>query len=124
MDNQGKQTYDHLMGKRLLRDLFNSKGVLLIAAATVLDPGHADILEDHGMMLTIQDVEEVGPNASMSAELLARSLDEAVAVVKGVFEHIRNTRQIPLAELRTRVIPVIRHTTERLHCFKCSRCFR
>ncbi|WP_238403175.1 HD-GYP domain-containing protein [Paenibacillus mesophilus] len=118
MDNRGKRTYEHLMGKRLLRDLFNSKGVLLIAAATVLDTGHADILEDHGMMLTVRDVEDVGHDASMSAELLAASLDEAVAVVKGVFEHIRNTRQIPLAELRTRVIPVIRHTTDRLHLFQ------
>ncbi|TNJ65323.1 HD-GYP domain-containing protein [Paenibacillus hemerocallicola] len=116
--NQGKTLYEHLMGKRLIRDLFNSKGVLLIAAATVLDAGHADILEDNGMILTVRDVEEVGHDGRMSVVLLNRNLDEAIAVVKGLFDHIRITRQIPLAEIRTRVIPVIRQSAERLHLFQ------
>ncbi|WP_246132049.1 HD-GYP domain-containing protein [Paenibacillus hemerocallicola] len=118
MGNQGKTLYEHLMGKRLIRDLFNSKGVLLIAAATVLDAGHADILEDNGMILTVRDVEEVGHDGRMSVVLLNRNLDEAIAVVKGLFDHIRITRQIPLAEIRTRVIPVIRQSAERLHLFQ------
>lgn len=110
--------HDQLIGKKVLHDVFNASGVLLIAAETVLDSGHTALLEDNGMTLSAVDVEDLGFSDSLSGEAVGRDLDEAVAVVKGVFERIRVTRQIPLAELRTKVIPVIRHSAERLHLFQ------
>ncbi|MEF3303522.1 HD-GYP domain-containing protein [Paenibacillus sp. GYB003] len=45
-------------------------------------------------------------------------IEEAIAVMKSMFEHVRISKQIPLAELRTRVVPIIRLSVERLHLFQ------
>lgn len=116
MHKQGKASFDHLMGKRLVRDLFNKQGVLLIPHATVLNRSHVVILEDHGLKLTEQDVEEFGPYADMFAS--RQSIDTAVGVMSGVFEQARLSRQIPLAVLRVQVLPLIRQSVERLQLFQ------
>ncbi|GAA3400452.1 HD-GYP domain-containing protein [Paenibacillus hodogayensis] len=118
MHKQEQLSFEQLMGKRLVRDLFNNQGVLLIPLATVLNRSHIHVMRDHGLQLSDNDVEEVGPYANVSSALPGLGIDEAAGVVHDVFEQARVSRQIPLAQLRMRVLPLIRESVDRLHLFQ------
>ncbi|MDF2720718.1 MAG: hypothetical protein K0Q59_393 [Paenibacillus sp.] len=45
-------------------------------------------------------------------------MDDTVGIVKQLFEQIRVTKQIPLAQIRTQVIPMVRKSVEHMHLFQ------
>lgn len=69
-------------------------------------------------MVSVNDVGEVGPYAHMSDAEQSRDVDEAVGFVNTIYEQIRISRQIPLAQIRTQVVPVIRQSVETMHLFQ------
>ncbi|CAG7645253.1 HD-GYP domain-containing protein [Paenibacillus allorhizosphaerae] len=97
----------HAIGKKLNRDIFSDSGVLLIPNAAIINYEHTAILKKHGIMLKSQDVAAIGPYINMKPYPHDQSIEEAVWLVRQMFEEVRRTKKIPLGEIRNDVIPMI-----------------
>jgi putative nucleotidyltransferase with HDIG domain len=95
------------LGKRSIRNVYSSSGVLLVPASEVITREHMQILAKHGIVLTDRDVADVGPYAAAESYRHQRMIDEAVMQVGQIFEEIRETQKIPLAELRNGILPIV-----------------
>lgn len=118
MDHLRFPINEPLLGKRLRKDMFSNQGILVLAAGTVLNKTHVETIAEHGLQLTPKEVEEVGPYADLSAGLHNVHIEEAVGIVREAFEQMRLSKRIPLADIRSRVIPLIRTSTGKLHLFQ------
>ncbi|RKN85074.1 HD-GYP domain-containing protein [Paenibacillus ginsengarvi] len=59
-------------------------------------------------------MEEVKPYGNEPSAERAAFIQEAAQTMDGIWQRIRATKQIPLAELRQRIVPVIRESVEEL----------
>ncbi|MDF2658030.1 MAG: hypothetical protein K0Q94_821 [Paenibacillus sp.] len=119
MDHRMLSINETLLGKRLRQDMFSQEGALVLPAGTVLNKIHLETITGHGLKLPVNEVEEVGPYADLSAGGSHHTeIEEAVGIVREAFEQMRLSRQIPLAGIRSRVIPLIRSSTGQLHLFQ------
>lgn len=100
------ELYKTLIGKRVNRDIFSSNGILLMPAGAEITYDHLVTLEKHGIILTRHDVagDAPAPAAPFSHEA---AIEEAVKHVSQVFDEIRETRKIPITDLRRDVIPMV-----------------
>lgn len=102
MQNQEK---DQLLGKRVKRNIFNVDGTLLINIETILTQEHLHALRNHGVELTTEDVyQNEGTNYKVPFSAV---MEETVSESVNIFQEVRNTRRIPLAEIRQNIIPAI-----------------
>ncbi|WP_284646638.1 HD-GYP domain-containing protein [Paenibacillus silviterrae] len=95
------------IGKAVNRDIYSASGVLLVAASTIITRDHSKLLERHGIVLTSQDLYSVDTFTAAGTAENQKMVDEAVIQVSQLFEEIRETRKVPLQELRSKIIPVI-----------------
>lgn len=89
----------------LFSNVENQETDLLCSA--VISHDHVRILEKHRIVLRSQDITPVGPYTEMNSPY-DRMMDEAVLKVSGIFAEVRESRKIPLADLRKEVIPMMR----------------
>lgn len=92
------------IGMRVNKALYNSYGVLLIPASSILRKKDIDMLHAQKVVLEPEDVEE-----SRILPLVSEAIDE----MKEVFQVARQSGQIPLAIIRDRLIPIAEELT---HC--------
>ncbi|GIQ71144.1 HD-GYP domain-containing protein [Xylanibacillus composti] len=113
-----------IMGRRILRDIFNAGGLLLISAHSIISTEHIQILERHGITLTSQDVAEMGTYSEAEAFEYGPVIQEAVVQARRLFHEIRETREIPLADLRKNVIPIIQEAARTQQLFGLFACLQ
>jgi len=95
------------IGKGVYADIFSATGVLLVAASTIITNDHLKILERHGITLTDNDVFAVDTFTDAGSAAFRKMVDEAVVQVGRLFEEVRDTKKVPIAELRSGIIPII-----------------
>ncbi|NOU93534.1 HD domain-containing protein [Paenibacillus sp. LMG 31456] len=106
-------------GKQLKQDKFNQLGVLVVPAMTLLSLEQLQILNQHGVSLEPNDVNEGTERTDHSV-----LVDESVLLVEEIFQEIRYTKQIPLLTIRKQIFPMIYHTTEQPNLFGLFACLQ
>jgi HD-GYP domain-containing protein (c-di-GMP phosphodiesterase class II) len=107
---------NHYMGKRLIREINASGGLLLIPADTVLDERHLRLIADHGCEITEQDVRAVSEFAAQQ-EQCESLIDSTTLKVQAYFDEIRFTQKIPIDDIRSDLLPHINQAAEHPHLF-------
>ncbi len=90
------------LGKRLKRDLFNSHGVFIAPARTVLNEEQLAIIDKHGIQLDSLYIQEETRSSNVQSRM-----DTSAAYVRELFDKARYTKQVPLLEIREEIIPII-----------------
>ncbi|MEI3607823.1 HD-GYP domain-containing protein [Pseudogracilibacillus sp. SE30717A] len=94
-----------LIGKITKKDIYSHRGVLLLPASTMLTFGYLKKLIQHGIVLNIQDVTSI-ESADVSFQH-TKVIDKTTVELKQIFKQVRETKQIPLADLRENILPII-----------------
>ncbi|KIL41308.1 hypothetical protein SD70_07575 [Gordoniibacillus kamchatkensis] len=106
-----------LIGFRLKRDIFNKYGSLLIAAPALLNQGHLELLESHAIQLTGEDVVTAGQEENAEQLDGAETIDQLVEQVYTIFQDVRYSKKVPLADIRKHIIPAIHQSSDELNVF-------
>ncbi|MBT2288026.1 HD-GYP domain-containing protein [Paenibacillus albidus] len=98
------------IGKQLVSNLFNDKGVFVLPAMTLLSAEHIRLIRQHKIVLEPHDVIQLD-----SAAFFQIAVDDCTAAMEGIFEQIKynKTKRVPMIELRNEVIPFIHQVTEK-----------
>ncbi|OBZ18218.1 hypothetical protein A8L34_01115 [Bacillus sp. FJAT-27264] len=101
---------DEYIGKQLVSNLFNSKGVFVLPAMTLLNAEHTRLISQHKITLEEKDVIHLD-----GAAFFQIAIDDCTTAMEGIFEQIRynKSKRIPMIELRNEVIPFIHQVTEK-----------
>ncbi len=112
MQYSTKQFHDQFVGKRLLNDVHNSGGEMILPSSTVLKAEHQALLEEHRIDLSAVEAVDVGPYGNLGVSEHERQIDEAVEHARKIFDAVRLSRVIPLVDIRKLIVPVIHHAVE------------
>lgn len=104
MENSNKR----FIGKQLGVDLFNSNGVFVLPAMTLLNTEHIRLLDQHRIFLEDLDIIEID-----SAAFFHIAVDDCTTAMEMIFDQIKFSKKVPLQELRSEVIPFIDKVTEK-----------
>ncbi|MNO49292.1 Cyclic di-GMP phosphodiesterase response regulator RpfG [compost metagenome] len=98
------------IGKQLVANLFNDKGVFVLPALTLLSTEHIRLISQHKITLEPHDVVQLD-----SAEFFQLAIDDCTAAIENIFEQIRHNKnkRIPMLEVRNEVIPFIQQVSEK-----------
>ncbi|WP_341281857.1 HD-GYP domain-containing protein [Paenibacillus sp. FSL H8-0537] len=103
MDN-GNQLF---LGKQLAQDLFNHHGVLVAPAHTVLDQEQLDLIYRHAIELEERDIKRDKGKSKAQGKM-----DGCTLYMAELFEQIRYAKQIPVLQIREKIIPSINELSE------------
>lgn len=103
MDN-GNQLF---LGKQLAQDLFNHHGVLVAPAHTVLDQEQLDLIYRHAIELEERDIKRDKGKSQAQGKM-----DGCTLYMAELFEQIRYAKQIPVLQIREKIIPSINELSE------------
>lgn len=101
--NQLDYYLEKVLGKQLTRDVYNSKGDLLVANNTMITYDHILMLQGNEVKLTQQDIKET----DNSFEAQTKMIDQTVQDIKEVFKKVSREKTIPIAEVRKHIVPAI-----------------
>lgn len=98
------------IGKQLIANLFNDKGVFVLPALTLLSAEHIRLINQHKITLESHDVVQLD-----SAEFFQLAIDDCTAAIENIFEQLRHNKnkRIPMLEVRNEVIPFIQQVSEK-----------
>ncbi|AWV34149.1 MULTISPECIES: HD-GYP domain-containing protein [Paenibacillus] len=101
---------ESFIGKQLVANLFNDKGVFVLPALTLLSAEHIRLIRQHKITLESHDVVQLD-----SAEFFQLAIDDCTAAIENIFEQIRHNKnkRIPMLEVRNEVIPFIQQVSEK-----------
>ncbi|WP_081389813.1 HD-GYP domain-containing protein [Paenibacillus odorifer] len=101
---------ESFIGKQLVANLFNDKGVFVLPALTLLSTEHIRLINQHKITLESHDVVQLD-----SAEFFQLAIDDCTAAIENIFEQIRHNKnkRIPMLEVRNEVIPFIQQVSEK-----------
>lgn len=101
---------ESFIGKQLVGNLFNDKGVFVLPALTLLSAEHIRLINQHKITLESHDVVQLD-----SAEFFQLAIDDCTAAIENIFEQIRHNKnkRIPMLEVRNEVIPFIQQVSEK-----------
>ncbi|HBS46217.1 MAG TPA: HD-GYP domain-containing protein [Paenibacillus sp.] len=101
---------ESFIGKQLVANLFNDKGVFVLPALTLLSAEHIRLINQHKIILESHDVVQLD-----SAEFFQLAIDDCTAAIENIFEQIRHNKnkRIPMLEVRNEVIPFIQQVSEK-----------
>ncbi|WP_313637462.1 HD-GYP domain-containing protein [Paenibacillus sp.] len=101
---------ESFIGKQLVANLFNDKGVFVLPALTLLNAEHIRLISQHKIILESHDVVHLD-----SAEFFQLAIDDCTAAIENIFEQIRHNKnkRIPMLEVRNEVIPFIQQVSEK-----------
>jgi putative nucleotidyltransferase with HDIG domain len=105
----------HTIGKRINRDIFSDRGVLLIPESSIINLEHLRMLRQHDITLTSRDLSPDDPQATTSISPHEIMIDEAVLQAEQLFDEVRETQKIPLADIRNNVIPILQEAAQSAH---------
>lgn len=113
-----KAVNNQFLGAHLKQDLFNSQGVLIAPAHTVLDHEEIRLMELHRIHLGVTDVYTREPvNNSKSQKEQEALIEESVTQIGDIFQDMRYSKKIPLLDIRNNIIPMIHETTDQPNLF-------
>lgn len=92
-----------IIGKRSIRDIYDQSGELLVPISTVITYDHIILLEEKGITLKSEDVQDLEKDFINHSKII----NETVEDVRNIFGEIRETKKIPLNELRESIIPIV-----------------
>lgn len=95
------------IGSPLNRDIFTANGLMVIPKGHVLTEEHIHKLISLNIPLSLEDV--VKETKEITTEI---NIENAVIMVKEIFEEARLTKKIPILELRNHIMPTIFETME------------
>ncbi|WP_379126813.1 HD-GYP domain-containing protein [Paenibacillus sp. sgz500958] len=96
------------IGKQLSEDLFNDKGVFVLPALTLLNAGHIRLLEQHHIYLQENSIIQLD-----SEIFFQTAVDDCTRAMEQIFDQIRISKKVPVAELEAEVIPYIYQVAEK-----------
>lgn len=101
---------ESFIGKQLVANLFNDKGVFVLPALTLLNAEHIRLISQHKIILESHDVVHLD-----SAEFFQLAIDDCTAAIENIFDQIRHNKnkRIPMLEVRNEVIPFIQQVSEK-----------
>ncbi|MRN54600.1 HD-GYP domain-containing protein [Paenibacillus monticola] len=101
---------DNFIGKQLITNLFNEKGVFVLPANTLLSTDHIRLIKQHKIILDASDVIQLD-----KAAFFQIAVDDCTSAMENIFEQIRynKSKRLPMIELRNEVIPFIQQVSER-----------
>ncbi|MDH6371826.1 hypothetical protein CA600_03360 [Paenibacillus sp. VTT E-133280] len=101
---------ESFIGKQLIANLFNDKGVFVLPALTLLSAEHIRLIHQHKITLESHDVVQLD-----SAEFFQLAIDDCTAAIENIFEQLRQNKnkRIPMLEVRNEVIPFIQQVSEK-----------
>ncbi|CAH1058780.1 HD-GYP domain-containing protein [Paenibacillus pseudetheri] len=101
---------ESFIGKQLIANLFNDKGVFVLPALTLLSAEHIRLINQHKITLESHDVVQLD-----SAEFFQLAIDDCTAAIENIFEQLRHNKnkRIPMLEVRNEVIPFIQQVSEK-----------
>jgi putative nucleotidyltransferase with HDIG domain len=84
------------IGKRIMKDISSSTGVLVLSDNTVLNASHIQKLRSHYVDLSELD---------LAIDPISIQIEDQARYLKAVFEDVRITSQIPILEIKSKLIP-------------------
>ncbi|MDU7476675.1 MAG: HD-GYP domain-containing protein [Paenibacillus macerans] len=106
------ETSLHFIGRKVNKDIFSEAGALLLSESMVITQEHLATLENRGIILTEDDLAAEIFALEDLASPQAKIVDDAVQYVNEIFNEVRETKKVPLAEIRKSVIPAIHEMTQ------------
>jgi len=127
--------YEDLVGKRALEHIVDARGVLLVSAGTILREHHVEKMKNFDIDLTDIRVEEVPPEAladepveekqagfageeEQAAAERRQLISQTLHMLSGMDRFIQKNGAVPVAELETQVVPVIRQLAGKGNIFR------
>lgn len=109
MVNSQKLDFNQYHGKRVINDILNIDGELLVPSFTVLNTEHIQLLEQHHDALMNEQLEvmDVVPYGKLTVSENDKLIDGLVARLQHIFQEIHSNRTIPLADIRNHIVPSI-----------------
>jgi HD-GYP domain-containing protein (c-di-GMP phosphodiesterase class II) len=101
---------ESFIGKQLVTNIFNDKGVFVLPALTLLSPDNIRLISQHKITLEPHDVVQLD-----SADFFQLAIDDCTAAIENIFEQIRfnKTKRIPMLEVRNEIVPFIQQVSEK-----------
>lgn len=112
--------YEELVGKRLLHDIQDSRGVMLIPVDTVLNGAHAKKLEQFNISIleihveALHDEEAAQTAASDSGAWVKRTETK----LKEIEDFIHKNGKVPVEDVQEHVLPAIMAATQQRNIYK------
>lgn len=103
------------IGNRVNHDIYSKEGVLLVPSSTITTQEHVNKLMKHDINLISLDVKPNNAYKDMKYSEYEKDIDDVVLLASRLFEEIRETKTIPLANLRRDVLPVIHEAVDAKH---------
>jgi HD-GYP domain-containing protein (c-di-GMP phosphodiesterase class II) len=125
--------YEDLVGKRLLQNVVNAKGMMIIPTETILSEIHIDKLEKfkietfdihvewvESVEATSTSSEPVAPDAPISpkAAVPTGSVKRTNALLQEIEDIIKYTGKIPISDVKNFLLPTILEATHHRSIFK------
>ena len=108
--NESNTFVNSLIGKITQKDIYSHRGVLLLPASTMLTFGYLKKLIQHGIILNHQDVTSI-KTTEFHFQQTNKEIDRTTVELKQIFDQVRETKKIPLADLRENILPIIEQIT-------------
>lgn len=100
-----------VIGKETRRNIYKDNGELLLPISTIITYDDIMLLEENGVSISAVDVVEVGSDFSKYLKII----NETVQQVEHVFVEIRETKTVPMNDLRESVLPMIHKASDSRH---------
>ncbi|MFX3632312.1 MAG: HD-GYP domain-containing protein [Candidatus Pristimantibacillus sp.] len=98
---------NHLIGKKVERDIINSYGITIVPAQTIINPEAIKLLISHkidtDLILFSSEINENAIIKNQSNKLIRQTVSRS----KELFESIKTVRKVPLMEIRNEIIPAV-----------------
>lgn len=105
---------ESFIGKITNKDIYSHRGVLLLPIFTILTYKHIEKLIKHGIQLKHTEVISIKSTDSKRHPHI-KMIDETVLEVRQIFDEVRESRKVPLADLRKNVVPIIHKIADETH---------
>ncbi|WP_245864462.1 HD-GYP domain-containing protein [Paenibacillus donghaensis] len=104
------KSMESFIGKQLIANLFNDKGVFVLPALTLLTADNIRLIRQHNIILVERDVLHLD-----NAAFYQLAIDDCTAAMENIFDQIRYSKhkRVPMFELRSDVLPFIQQISEK-----------
>jgi HD-GYP domain-containing protein (c-di-GMP phosphodiesterase class II) len=106
---------NHLIGQKVMHDVMNARGVMIIPAKKVIREQHLELCHLHNIDLFSIILESDNGTVSNPASVLAVQIMEQSLFL---FQSIRLNRKIPVLEFKNTILPVIDQIEEDPNIFR------
>jgi HD-GYP domain-containing protein (c-di-GMP phosphodiesterase class II) len=112
---------NHLIGKKVMHDVVNARGIVIIPAKKVIREQHLELCQLHNVDLFSIMLESDNGSVSNPASVLAEQVMEQAVFL---FQSIRLNRKIPVLEFKNTILPVIDQIADDPNIFRLLKAVR